>query len=94
LGEHSYVTCLLFDDLPSKRVIDQLKEAEVKNIEQIRVPKIIAIVSHFSFMDAFKEVLMQLYRIHLSQQMHIPLERYILNIMEEIPVPDIGNILI
>jgi hypothetical protein len=38
-------------------------------------------------MDSFKEVLKQLYRIHLSHT-PIPIERYIVNVMEEIPVPD------
>lgn len=44
-------------------------------------------------MDSFKEILKQLYRIHLSNT-PIPIERYIVNIMEEIPVPDKGNILV
>jgi hypothetical protein len=38
-------------------------------------------------MDSFKEILKQLYRIHLSHT-QVPIERYIVNIMEEIPVPD------
>ena len=38
-------------------------------------------------MDSFKQILKQLYRIHLSHT-QIPIERYIVNIMEEIPVPD------
>lgn len=44
-------------------------------------------------MDSFKEILKQIYRIHLSNS-PIPIERYIINIMEEIAVPDKGNILI
>ena len=38
-------------------------------------------------MDSFKEVLKQLYRIHLSHT-PIPIERFIVNVMDEIPVPD------
>lgn len=44
-------------------------------------------------MDSFKEILKQLYRIHLSKT-PIPIERYIINIMDEISVPDKGNILV
>ena len=44
-------------------------------------------LSHYSFIDSFKEVLKQLYRIHLSHT-PIPIERFIVNVMEEIPVPD------
>jgi hypothetical protein len=44
-------------------------------------------------MESFKEILKQLYRIHLSTS-SIPIERYIVNIMDEIPVPDKGNILV
>ena len=44
-------------------------------------------------MDSFKEILKQLYRIHLSST-SIPIERYIVNIMDEISVPDKGNILV
>lgn len=44
-------------------------------------------------MHSFREILKQLYRIHLSSS-SIPIERYIVNIMDEIPVPDKGNILV
>ena len=27
----------------------------------------------------------------MSQNMHIPIERFILNIMDEVPLPDLGN---
>ncbi len=57
------------------------------NIDGIYSQKAICILSHYAFMDSFKEILKQLYRIHLSHT-PIPLERFIVNIMEEIPVPD------
>lgn len=44
-------------------------------------------------MDSFKEILMKMYKIHLSYN-NIPIERYIVNVMEEIPVPDKGNIMV
>lgn len=62
-------------------------KGHVFNVDNIYTQKAICVLSHFSFMDSFKEVLKQLYRIHLSHT-PIPIERYIVNIMEEIPVPD------
>ena len=44
-------------------------------------------------MESFKEILKQIYRIHLSNT-PIPIERYIVNIMDEVPVPDKGNIMV
>jgi len=60
------------------------------NIDAIYSQKAICILSHYSFTDSFKEILKQLYRIHLSHT-PIPLERFIVNVMEEIPVPDKGG---
>jgi hypothetical protein len=37
--------------------------------------------------------LTKLYRIHCSQT-PIPIERYIINFMDEVPTPDVGNILV
>jgi len=37
------------------------------------VPKALCIVSHHSFVYQFKDILRQLYRLHLSQS-HIPIE--------------------
>lgn len=44
-------------------------------------------------MESFKTLLEMIYRIHLSNT-PIPIERYIVNIMDEISVPDKGNVLI
>jgi len=45
-------------------------------------------------MDNFKQILNQIYRMHLSTTLNIPLERFVVNIMDEVPLPDKGNILI
>jgi len=57
------------------------------NVDNIYSQKAICFLSHYAFMDSFKEILKQLYRIHLSHT-PIPIERFIVNVMEEIPVPD------
>ncbi len=36
------------------------------NVDNIYTQKAICILSHYAFMDSFKEILKQLYRIHLS----------------------------
>jgi hypothetical protein len=37
-------------------------------------------------MGQFKEILKQLYRLHISQ-CYVPIERYICNFIDEIPLP-------
>lgn len=71
----------------------KLKSNFVSNVDDIYTQKAICILSHYSFMDSFKEALKQIYRIHLSNS-PLPIERYVVNIIHEIPVPDKGNILI
>ena len=72
---------------------NKLKSNYVQNVDNIYSQKAICILSHYAFMDPFKEILKQIYRIHLSNT-PIPIERYLVNILNEIPVPDKGNILI
>lgn len=57
--------------------------------------KAICILSHYSFNAAFKQILMQLYRMQISTtSLSIPIERHITNIIEEIPLPDEGTLLV
>ena len=92
-GQRIYGTALVFDEVLSAELKLQLRNEYVKEVDNVYSQKAICILSHYCFMDSFKEVLKQLYRIHLSNT-PVPLERYVLNIMEEIPVPDKGNILV
>ncbi len=91
--ERIYGTCLIFDEILCPELRHLLKQHHVTNLDSIYVHKAICILSHYSFMDSFKEILKQVYRIHLSNT-PIPMERYIINVMEEIPVPDIGSVLV
>lgn len=89
-GQHIYGTALIFDETLSTEMKNQLRtrgHVYNVNIDNIYSQKAICILSHYAFIDSFKEVLKQVYRIHLSQT-PIPIERFIVNIMEEIPVPD------
>jgi len=59
----------------------------------ILAPKALCIISQHSFITQYKEILKQLYRLHFSQS-HLPLERYICNFTDEIPVPIKGQNLV
>jgi hypothetical protein len=57
--------------------------------------KAICILSHYSFNQQFKQILKQLYRIQISNSRNkIPLERQVVNIIDEIPLPDEGRLLV
>lgn len=74
---------------------EKLRQYHVKNISTIRTIKAICILSHYSFNAAFKDVLCQLYRMQLSSsRLNLPLERYVINIVDEIPLPDEGKLLV
>lgn len=45
-------------------------------------------------MESFQQVLKNLYAIHMSRHNLIPIERFIQNIIDEVPLPDQGNILV
>lgn len=85
-----YGSVLVFDETLSQEMKNQVRDkgfVYTVNLDQIYTQKAICVLSHYGFLESFKEVMKQLYRIHLSHT-PIPIERYIINIMEEIPVPD------
>jgi hypothetical protein len=86
-GARIYGTAVTFDETLTPELRTQVRSKGHVYAEQIYTQKAICVLSHYSFIDSFKEVLKQLYRIHLSHT-PIPLERFVVNIMEEIPVPD------
>jgi hypothetical protein len=89
-GVRIYGSVLVFDETLSQEMKNQVRDKGFVynvNLDQIYTQKAICVLSHYGFLESFKEVMKQLYRIHLSHT-PIPIERYIINIMEEIPVPD------
>jgi len=67
-----------------------LKSSE--NSRTIFIPKVICLLSSWPYLHAFREYISQLYRLAcLTDQMNVPLERYILNICKEIPAPPPGS---
>ena len=99
-GNRTYTTVLYFDEgapqyLKNKIPIGRSKgKFRPEELDKIQCPKAICIVSHHSFIDAFRTMLTQIYQISLSSNNTVPLERIIVNIMDEIPLPDKGNLLI
>jgi len=94
-GNHIYGTCLIFDEDLSSAFKETLKSYHVRNVSQVRGIKAICILSHYSFNNAFKDILKQLYRMQISNTgLHLPMERIITNIIEEIPLPDEGKLMI
>lgn len=94
-GNRTFTSVLHFDEAaaPFLKALVPKGKSPI-NLDKLQCPKAIAIVSHHSFQDAFKQILTQLYRIHLSSDMPTPLERFLVNIMDEIPLPDQGNLLV
>jgi len=62
-GSYIYGSCLIFDEEPSRAMKDKLRSQYVKNASSIRTIKAICILSHYSFNNAFKDILCQLYRM-------------------------------
>jgi len=60
---------------------------------EVLAPKALCVVSTYSFISQYKEILKQLYRLHLSQ-CALPIERYICNFTDEIPIPVKGTTLV
>lgn len=95
-GSQIFGSCLVFDEEPSRAFKEKLKYSYYLKPAGVRVLKCICLLSHHSFGHEFKEILKLLYRKHLSSsRLPLPLERYIFNLIEEIPLPDeAGKILV
>jgi len=63
-----------------------------KKHQNVFIPKVLCLMSTWPYLHAFREYLSQLYRLAtLTDQMKVPIERYIINICEEIPAPPPGS---
>ena len=88
---NKYAINLIFYELCPKETLDIFQRYSKENLKQIYIPKSLCLISLYSFFDSFKNLLTQLYRLHISQ-LSIPIERIICNFMDEIPLPDKGKI--
>ena len=61
-------------------------------IRALYLPKVLCLLSAWPYLHAFREYLSQLYRLAtMTNLMTVPIERYILNVCEEIPPPPPGS---
>lgn len=91
-GTKIFYSVLIIKENPTDPSLRESLEAfNVSDPTKIAMPKALVMVSHYSFTQNYKELLKALYSIHLSK-MPFPIERYITNIVDEIPCPDKGNI--
>lgn len=69
-------------------------EVSLDNSEKIPTlyhPKVICILSSWPYLNAFREYLSQFYRLAtMTNMMTCPIERFVLNICEEVPAPPPG----
>jgi hypothetical protein len=94
-GNHIFCTCLIFDEDLSLAFMNLLASYHVRSPEKVRALKAICILSHHCFNQQFKEILKQVYRMQISNtSLSLPMERYVTNIIDEIPLPDEGKLLI
>jgi hypothetical protein len=70
-----------------------LQEDEDDQSDIVFLPKCLVILSHHPLFDLFRESLLQLYRITLVEA-PLPIERYISNLVSEIPLPPQGKIIV
>eukprot|EP01084_Bolivina_argentea_P133541 235666_1 len=65
---------------------------EVTNMPgAVYAPKAICLISHWPFFAQFSKYLQTLYRITKTPSAPIPVERYVMNFMHEVPVPPMGK---
>jgi hypothetical protein len=62
-----------------------------KNDEEYYLPKCLVVVSHYAFFDVFRKFLQQLYRIYTCGASPLPLERFIANFVNDVPLPPEGR---
>lgn len=70
---------------------DSRRMSSSPNISKVKMyaPKSIVILSRWMFLNQFKEYLTQLYRVTITPH-KIPIERYLCNLVHEIPIPPKG----
>ena len=94
-GTHALGCCLHFFEPLSGNVLarmkqvfeeGQLPEKEVMDWSKFYMPKAIVLISRWPFIEGFREVLCQFYRMSLTP-IELPIERYISNFIDDVPAP-------
>ena len=75
---------------PDSQDVEISLSSEVKPVT-LYLPKCICLLSSWPYLQAFREYLSQLYRLAtMTNLMEAPIERYVMNICQEIPAPPPG----
>jgi len=90
-GERVYGTSLIFDEDFPENLVSNFEYGPINKENPLYAQKAICILSHAPFLGEFKDVLKQIYRIHLSKN-EVPIERVICNLVDETPLPDRGRL--
>lgn len=90
-GIHSLGCCLKFYEPMEVMHCDRLKALFPSKNDELDdsnyfVPKSLCLISRWPFIESFREVLCQFYRLSLSQ-IELPIERYICNFIDDVPAP-------
>jgi hypothetical protein len=86
-----YATVLMFhDSVPCSALVSPAHPLATCG-QMVYVPKCLTIISHWPFFDVFKQFLKFVYQASLTPS-PLPLERFICNFVDEIPLPPPGCI--
>ena len=75
----------LYESTDDTEILEHVKT------KRLLVPKCLCLISTWPFIDAFKKILCQLYRLSLTPS-PVPIERYICNLLDDVPAPPPGRV--
>lgn len=90
-GARLYGSCLTFYEKITPTQIERVKEicgecVYATDFRGVHVPRCLCIISSWAYIDSFRAVLCDLYRLSIVP-CDLPIERYICNIIDDIPSP-------
>lgn len=90
-GQCMYGACVVFYETVPSTVIALKDMKRALNLSEHnslpQMSKCICLLSHWPFFAAFKAFLSALYRLSISKNISLPLERYIANLIFDVPFP-------
>jgi hypothetical protein len=96
-GSHTLGCCLTFyeplNETQQQSFFNNICN-EGDNKKKVYTPKCICLISSWLFVTSFKRFLLGIYRLSKSTTSFIPIERYICNIIDDVPAPPSGKVVI
>lgn len=75
-----------------KKKLRKAKSEQLPPSKEVFLPKCLVVISHYAFFHVYTKFLQQLYRIFQSGSAPLPLERYIANMVHDVPLPPRGRV--